>query len=114
MRKAKICVELTRMTFAIIETGGKQYRVAEGETLKIEKLPAAEGDTITFDKVLFIDDGTKSTVGKPYIAGATVTADLKTQGRAKKVTVIHYKAKVRYKKVNGHRQPFSAVTIKTV
>jgi large subunit ribosomal protein L21 len=102
------------MTFAIIETGGKQYRVAEGEALKIEKLPAAEGDTITFDKVLLIDDGTKSTVGKPYIEGAQITAEVAKQGRGKKIVIIHYKAKTRYKKKAGHRQPFTGIKIKTL
>ncbi|MEX0918712.1 MAG: 50S ribosomal protein L21 [Candidatus Paceibacterota bacterium] len=100
------------MTFAIIETGGKQYKVAEGETLKVEKLPAPEkGQTITFDKVLLIDDGKETKIGDPYLAGVTVTADWLQTGRSKKVTVLKFKNKIRYKKVYGHRQPFTEVKI---
>lgn len=99
--------------FAVIETGGKQYRVSEGSTLRIEKItgPFKEGDTITFDKVLLTNKGNSATVGKPYIAGASVSGKLLKDGRAKKVTVIKYKAKSRYFKKRGHRQPFFQVKI---
>jgi large subunit ribosomal protein L21 len=99
------------MAFAIIETGGKQYKVSDGDILMVEKLPKAEKGVITFDKVLLTDDGSKTTVGNPYITGATVVADVVEEGRAKKVVVIHYKAKVRYKKTAGHRQPYTKVKV---
>ena len=102
--------------FAIIETGGKQYKVSEGESLKIEKLAEThkEGDKVTFDKVLLIDDGKSTKVGTPYIEGAKVEATFVSAGRDKKVVVIKYRAKSRYFKKRGHRQPHSKVTISSV
>ena len=100
--------------FAIIETGGKQYRVTVGDTIKIEKVKSdiKVGDTISFDKVLLIDNGTDSTdIGTPYIEGAKVSATLVEIGRNAKVMVIKYKQKSRYFKRNGHRQPFFKVKI---
>lgn len=99
--------------FAIIETGGKQYMVSEGDTVKIEKISGtfAEGDPVSFDKVLMVDNGHDTTIGAPYITGAKVSAEVKKIGRAKKVTVIKYKAKSRYFKKRGHRQPFFEVKI---
>ncbi len=102
------------MTFAIVETGGKQYRVAEGEVLSVEKIDRAVGDTVVFDKVLLLDDGAKTTVGTPYIEGATVEVSLLEQGRGKKLIVQKFKAKSRYKRRLGHRQPFSKVAVKKV
>lgn len=100
--------------FAVIATGGKQYIVAEGQELKVEKLTDVEkvGDQVTFDKVLLTDDGKETVVGTPYIDGAKVTAELKENGKNKKVVVIKYKAKSRYFKKRGHRQPYSKVAIK--
>lgn len=99
----------------VIETGGKQYLVKEGQTLKIEKLKGQKvGDKVTFDKVLLVDDGSKTTLGTPYVSGAKVSAELVAEGRAKKVTVIRYRAKSRYFKKNGHRQPFAQVKIASV
>ena len=107
--------------FAIIETGGKQYRVAIGDTIKIEKIKAdsakgsvepKQGDTLIFDKVLLTDNGKDITnIGTPYVVGAKVSATLVEIGRAAKVTVIKYKQKSRYLKKNGHRQPFFKVQI---
>lgn len=97
--------------FAIVETGGKQYKVAVGDVLKVEKLPKPEDGKVVFDKVLLINDGAKTQIGKPYLEGATVTADFVEEGRNKKITVIHYKAKVRYRKVYGHRQPFTKIKV---
>lgn len=99
--------------FAIIETGGKQYRVSEGDVITIEKLPEDfnQGDKIVFDKVLMTDDGTSAQFGTPYLDGAKVTTELVEEGRAKKVTVIRYKAKSRYFKKKGHRQPFMKVKV---
>ncbi len=100
--------------FAIIETGGKQYRLAVGDTIKIEIIKGEhkEGDKITFDKVLLVDNGKDVTdIGTPYVAGAKVVGTLIEIGRNKKVIVLKYKAKSRYLKKNGHRQPYFKVKI---
>lgn len=104
------------MEFAIIETGGKQYKVAVGDILKVEKIPGAikEGEKITFDKVLLVDNGKDTTIGTPFIENAKVTATLIEIGRLPKVTVIKYKQKSRYFKKNGHRQPFFKVKIESL
>jgi large subunit ribosomal protein L21 len=102
--------------FAVIATGGKQYKVAVGDNVKIEKILGGfvEGDTITFDKVLLVDDGTKTTIGEPEVSGAEVKGTLKKIGRAQKVIVMKYKQKSRYYKKNGHRQPYFEVTIDSI
>jgi len=104
------------MSFAVIQTGGKQYRVSEGDSLKIEKLPGdhKEGDKIVFDKVLLIDDGKETKIGTPYIGGAKIEATFSGEGRNKKITVIRFKSKSRYFKKRGHRQPFAKVKISKV
>lgn len=96
---------------AVIQTGGKQYIVADGDVLNIEKVEAGKDGKVTFDQVLLVDDGSKVTVGSPTISGAKVSGEVLEQGRDKKVTVIHYRAKSRYFKKRGHRQPFSKVKI---
>lgn len=96
---------------AIIETGGKQYKVAEGDTLFIEKLPAEAGDAVTFSKVLAVIDGDKLTVGTPVVEGAKVDASVVKNGRGKKVIVFKYKPKKGYRRKQGHRQPCTKVTI---
>lgn len=96
---------------AIIETGGKQYVVTNDTVLTVEKLDAEAGKSVTFDKVLLVDDGAKAQVGKPYVAGAKVTAEVIEEGRDSKVTVIHYRPKSRYYKKRGHRQHFTKVRI---
>ncbi len=103
------------MDFAIIETGGKQYGVAEGDVVKIEKFKEAveEGAKVTFDKVL-LTDGSALTIGAPYIAGAKISGTVTEVGRNKKVTVIKYKQKSRYFKKNGHRQPYLKVKIEEI
>ena len=108
-----VAKETTTKEFAIIETGGKQYMVTEGQTVKIEKLSDSHkaGDTVTFDKVLLVDNGSDTTIGTPFILGAKVIAEVKKVGRAKKVVVIKYKAKSNYFKKRGHRQPFVEVKI---
>ena len=102
--------------FAVIWTGGKQYSVSAGDTITIEKLAGEhkKGDKVSFDKVLLVDNGTDTTIGTPYIAGATVTGEVSVVGRAPKVTVIKYKQKSRYFKKNGHRQPYLKVTITAI
>ena len=96
---------------AIIETGGKQYKVAEGDTLFIEKLPVEAGDTVTFDKVLAVLDGDKATFGAPVVDGAKVTASVVKNGKGKKILVFKYKPKKGYRRKQGHRQPYTKVTI---
>ncbi len=98
---------------AIIETGGKQYVVTNDSVLDIEKITGitGAGAKITFDKVLLTDDGKEMKVGTPYLAGATVSAELVEEGRDSKVTVIHYRPKSRHFKKAGHRQPYAKVRI---
>lgn len=96
---------------AIIETGGKQYKVAEGDTLFIEKLPNEAGDTVTFDKVLAVIDGDNLTVGTPLVEGAKVEANVVKNGRGKKIMVFKYKPKKGYRRRQGHRQPYTKVEI---
>ncbi|MDO5754732.1 MAG: 50S ribosomal protein L21 [Tissierellia bacterium] len=99
---------------AIIKTGGKQYNVEEGTVLKVEKLEAKEGDTVEFSEVLFIQDGDNTLVGKPFIDGAKVTAEVVSQGRGKKIIAFKYKAKKGYRRKKGHRQPFTEIKINTI
>ena len=101
------------MEFAVIQTGGKQYKVSQGEVITIEKLSGnyKEGDKIIFDKVLLVDNGADTTIGTPFIDKAKVTATITKIGHLPKVTVIKYKQKSRYFKKNGHKQPFFKVKI---
>ncbi|MFO7273467.1 MAG: 50S ribosomal protein L21 [Bacillota bacterium] len=102
------------MTYAIVETGGKQYRVQEGDTLRVEKLSAGEGETVVFDKVLAINRDGKVTVGTPYIEGAKVKAKVVGHGKGPKIIVFKYHNKTNYRRKTGHRQPFTAVTIESI
>lgn len=98
--------------FAVIETGGKQYRIQEGDTISVEKLDDTKvGDKITFDSVLLIDDGAKTTLGTPIIKGKKVTAEIKEEGKGKKIHVVRFKSKSRYYKKTGHRQPYMKAEI---
>ena len=98
--------------FAVIQTGGKQSLVREGEALKVEQLELEVGATIDFDVLMVAEeDGSKVQVGKPTVKGGKVTATVLEQGRAKKVSVIKYKPKVRYRRNVGHRQPFTKLSI---
>jgi len=90
--------------YAIIETGGKQYKVTPGEIIDVERLDVTEGNTVELDKVLLIAEGDKVTVGKPTVDGAKVIATSQGEGKGKKVIVFKYKPKVRYQKKTGHRQ----------
>ncbi len=101
------------MKFAVITTGGKQYVVSEGDKLRIEKLDQAVG-TVTFDRVLLVVDGEKVAVGTPTVPGATVTANVTGAGKGKKKIVFRYKAKVRYRKKKGHRQPYTEVQVTNI
>ena len=99
--------------YAIIATGGKQYKVAEGDVIRVEKLGAEAGETVTFDQVLFVNDG-DAKVGNPTVAGASVTASVIGEGKDKKVIVYKYKRKTGYHKKNGHRQLFTKVKIEKI
>ena len=104
------------MEFAVIQTGGKQYRVSTGNEIKIEKLPGdhKEGDKVVFDKVLLVDNGSDTTIGTPFIDKAKVTGIITKIGTLPKVTVIKYKQKSRYFKKNGHKQPYFKIKIEGV
>jgi len=104
------------MEFAVIQTGGKQYKVEKDSVISIEKIIGTykKGDKVSFDKVLLVDDGTNTTIGVPYITGAKVDAEITEIGRARKVLVMKYKQKSRYLRRNGHRQPFFKVKITSI
>ena len=102
------------MKHAIIETGGKQYRVAEGDVVYIEKLGVEAGETVTFDKVLAVIDDDASVFGAPTVEGATVTANVVKNGKAKKVIVYKMKPKKGYRRKQGHRQPYTQVQISAI
>ena len=96
---------------AIIETGGKQYKVAEGDVIFVEKLANEAGDAITFDKVLAVIDGDKATFGTPVVEGASVAATVVKNGKGKKIMIFKYTPKKGYRKRQGHRQPYTKVQI---
>ncbi len=100
--------------FAIIETGGKQYKVSEGDVIFIEKLDVSEGDEVKFDRVLGVSADDGFTVGAPYIEGAIVTAKAIKNGKGKKIHVLTYKPKKNEKRKIGHRQPYTKVQIETI
>ena len=100
--------------YAIIETGGKQYKVEQGAGLYIEKLPQTEGESVTFDRVLMVSKDGSVVVGSPTVAGATVTGKVEKHGRGQKIIVFKYKAKKNYHKKQGHRQPFTKVVIESI
>lgn len=97
--------------YAVIETGGKQYTVHEGDVLKIEKLDVAEGEAVSFDKVLMINGDAGLKVGTPYVEGAKIEAKVLRQAKEKKIIVYKYKAKKNERKKKGHRQPYTLVEI---
>ena len=100
--------------YAIIKTGGKQYKVAEGDAIYVEKLEAAEGDAVTFDQVLTVVRDDDVRIGRPLVEGAKVTGKVEAQGKAKKILVFKYKAKSNYRRRQGHRQPFTKVAIEKI
>lgn len=99
---------------AIIKTGGKQYLVTTGDVLQIEKLAGEKGDSITFDTVLLTADDKTYQLGKPTVSGATVTATILKQGRGRKIHVLKYKAKSKYRRKIGHRQAYTEIKIEQV
>lgn len=103
------------MMHAVITTGGKQYFVAEGETIQVEKLMAEPGEKLTFDAMLVTNtEGTDVRVGTPVVAGVKVSAVVAEHGRGEKISIIKYKRKARYRRNVGHRQPFTMLTIEKI
>ena len=104
------------MEVAVIKTGGKHYVVSKGTTITIERFPEDKqaGDKVVFNDVLFVDNGSDTTIGTPAIKGAEVKGTIVSSGRAKKIDVVKYKAKSRYYKRRGHRQPFLKVKIDAI
>jgi large subunit ribosomal protein L21 len=98
------------MSYAVIKTGGKQYRVAQGDRIRVEKLPGDVGAEITFDEVLMLG-GDKVAVGTPLVSGASVSAKIVAQDRAKKIIVFKYRRRKNYRRKNGHRQPYTELEI---
>lgn len=97
--------------YAVIESGGKQHRVEPGEVLKLEKLQVAEGETVDFEKVMMIGEGTDVKIGQPYVDGGKVTAEVISHGRGDKVNIIKMKRRKHYRRQAGHRQSFTEVKI---
>lgn len=102
------------MLYAILETGGKQYKVSPGETVRVEKLPGGRGDSLVFEKVLAVSDNGDIKVGNPYLEGATVKGTIVRQGKARKILVFKYRAKTNYRRRYGHRQEFTEVRVDSV
>jgi large subunit ribosomal protein L21 len=100
--------------YAVIKTGGKQYKVSPGDTLKVESLAGEKGDTVELSDVLLVEDGGSVKVGTPVVTGAKVTAEVVRQGRGKKVLVFKHKRRKSYRKLNGHRQGFTELKIKEI
>jgi large subunit ribosomal protein L21 len=100
--------------YAVFATGGKQYRVQEGQTLRIEKIAGAPGDSIFFEQVLLYSDGDHLKIGQPTLEGVSVQGHILEQGKAKKILVFKYKRRKRYRRKQGHRQPYTAVKIDAI
>ena len=97
--------------YAVISTGGKQYRVAEGQTVRVEKIPGDVGSSVSLDQVLMLSDGQAVKVGQPTVQGASVNGHIVEQGKAKKIIVFKYKRRKGYRKKHGHRQQYTALKI---
>ena len=97
--------------YAVIATGGKQYRVSEGAVLRVEKLDAEEGASIEFDRVLLVGDGETISVGKPFLAGGRVQATVMSQGKGRKVEIVKFRRRQNYRRTKGHRQHFTQIKI---
>lgn len=100
--------------YAVIKTGGKQYKVEKGQTLKVEKLPVDEGASVDIDQVLMVADGDNITVGAPYIEGGKVTATVKSHGRGKKIEIVKFRRRKHSRKQMGHRQSYTEIEIQNI
>jgi large subunit ribosomal protein L21 len=100
--------------YAIVKSGGKQYKVCQGEVLRVEKIPGDVGSSVSFDKVLMFSDGENVNVGQPMLDNVTVNGHIVEQGKAKKIIVFKYKKRKRYRKKQGHRQKYTAVKIDSI
>ena len=100
--------------YAVIKTGGKQYKVEEGQTLKVEKLPVDEGASVDIEQVLMVADGDNITVGAPYVDGGKVTATVKSHGRGKKVEIVKFRRRKHFRKQMGHRQSYTEIEINSI
>lgn len=100
--------------YAVIETGGKQYRVSQDDVIRVEKLPVAEGESITFDRVLLVGEGAEAKVGAPTVEGSKVVADVEEHGRGDKVTIIKFRRRQKYRRKQGHRQSYTQLRIKEI
>ena len=100
--------------YAVISTGGKQYKVSEGQTIRIEMIPGEVGSPVTFDRVLLFSDGKTVKVGEPTLADVTVAGRIVEQGKAKKIIVFKYKRRKRYRRKRGHRQHYTALKIDAI
>ena len=100
--------------YAVVQTGGKQYRVAVGDVLRVEKLEAPEGSAVNLDKVLMVADGDQVRVGTPNLAGASVTATVKAHGRADKIHIFKFRRRKHYRKSQGHRQHYTELEITAI
>ncbi len=100
--------------YAVVETGGKQYRVAVGDVLRVEKLDVAEGSAVNLDKVLMVADGDSVRVGTPNLAGSAVTATVKAHGRADKIRIFKFRRRKHYRKSQGHRQHYTEIEITAI
>jgi large subunit ribosomal protein L21 len=100
--------------FAIVQTGGKQYRVAPGDVLRVERLPGERGDEVLIEQVLLVADGDSIQVGQPLVAGARVVSEILRQGKAKKIIVFKKKRRKKYRRKQGHRQLYTALQIKEI
>ncbi|MDY6792381.1 MAG: 50S ribosomal protein L21 [Thermodesulfobacteriota bacterium] len=100
--------------YAIVDSGGKQYKVREGEILRVEKLTGEVGDSVSFDKILMFSDGEQVNIGTPLLEDVTVNGHIVEQGKAKKIIVFKYKRRKRYRRKQGHRQQFTAVKVDSI
>jgi len=112
--KGKKSAKKGSWNYAIVQTGGKQYKVSSGETIDVAYLPAAEGSAIELDQVLLVADGERVRVGTPTVEGAKVIAEVLGDGKGKKIIVFKYKPKVRYRRMKGHRQLYTRLAIKEI
>jgi large subunit ribosomal protein L21 len=111
---SKVSTKKKGKTYAIVETGGKQYKVSPGETIEVERLHAEEGNTIELDRVLLVAQGNKVNVGRPTVEGAKVIAEVLGEGKGEKIIVFKFKPKVHYRRKKGHRQIHTRLAIKEI